>query len=100
MILKYLDKRGWAVASFCIVFVAFQCYFDLAIPGYMSSVTMTLQAGGDTASVADDGIRMLLCALASFTFSMLASLGSSWVASSLASNLRRRQFEVVSGFSM
>lgn len=100
MILKYLGRCEWAVSVLCVVCVAAQCYFDLAIPGYMSSITVTLQSGGGVDAVMDDGVRMLVCAIAGLGFGIVAALGSSWVASSLVTSLRRRQFEAVSGFSL
>ena len=100
MILRYLGRREWVAICFCLLFVFLQCYFDLAIPGYMSSITMTLQSGGGTDAIMPDGISMVVCTACSLVFSLAGSLVSSWVASSLVTTLRRRQFERVSEFSM
>lgn len=100
MILRYLGKRGWALTILCAVFVFIQCYLDLAIPGYMSSITAILQSGGTADQIAEEGIGMVYCAFGSLVFSILVALISSRVAASMATTLRREQFENVSSFSI
>lgn len=100
MILKYLGKRGWILVCICTVCMFCQCYLDLAIPGYMSSVTETLQNGGTVEQVISEGRMMLYCAFGSFVFSVIVALTSSRVAASMATRLRKEQFERVSSFSV
>lgn len=100
MILKYLGRRGWALAIVCAVFMFIQCYLDLAIPGYISSITAILQSGGTADQIAGEGRGMVYCAFGSLVFSILVALISSRVAASMATTLRREQFEKVSSFSL
>ena len=100
MILKYLGRRGWALAILCAVFMFIQCYLDLAIPGYMSSITAILQSGGTVDQIAEQGTGMVYCAIGSLVSSILVALISSRVAASMATTLRREQFEKVSSFSL
>lgn len=100
MILKYLGKRGWTLAAVCAVCMFVHCYLDLSIPGYMSSITEILQSGGSADQIADEGRGMILCAFGSLFFSILVALTSSRVAASMATTLRKEQFEKVSKFSV
>ena len=100
MILKYLGRRGWALAILCAVFMFIQCYLDLAIPGYMSSITAILQSGGTVDQIVEQGTGMVYCAIGSLVSSILVALISSRVAASMATTLRKEQFEKVSSFSL
>lgn len=66
----------------------------------MSSVTEILQNGGTTEQVISEGRMMLYCAFGSFAFSVIVALTSSKVAASMATRLRKEQFERVSSFSV
>ena len=100
MILKNLGRRGWALAILCAVFMFIQCYLDLAIPGYMSSITAILQSGGTVDQIVEQGTGMVYCAIGSLVSSILVALISSRVAASMATTLRKEQFEKVSSFSL
>ena len=56
MILKYLDRKSWAMVALCAVFILIQVFFDLQIPSYMNDMTMALQTGSDLGAVSDYGL--------------------------------------------
>ncbi len=105
MILKYLKPREWAMAAVCVVLIALNVYLELEIPGYMSSITATIETalmdptidGMD--AVMDDGIMMVLCSIGSMITSVVVALLASYVAASLAKRLRELEFDKVQEFS-
>ncbi len=99
MILRYLTRREWALVAACIALIAAQVYLDLEIPGYMASITTVLTTGGGTSDVLAEGVPMLACAFLSLLSSVAVGCMSSYVATSLAKTLRKRQFDAVQSFS-
>ncbi len=99
MILKYVDRKGWALIVCCVVLIAFQVYLDLEIPGYMANITTILTTGGTSDQVLDEGIPMLVCALGSLASSVIVGGMAAYVAVTLAKTLRKKQFDSVQEFS-
>ena len=44
-LLRNLRRQEWAMAAVCAVLILGQIYFDLALPDYMSSLTVLINAG-------------------------------------------------------
>lgn len=105
MILKYLKLREWAMMAVCVLLIAVQVYLELEIPGYMSSITATIETalldptydGMD--AVMSDGAWMLVCALGSMATSIVVALFASYIAASLARRVRELEFNRVETFS-
>ena len=105
MILKYLKPREWAMMAVCVLLIAAQVYLELEIPGYMSSITATIETalldptydGMD--AVMSDGVWMLVCAVGSMATSIVVALFASYIAASLARRVRELEFNRVETFS-
>jgi ATP-binding cassette subfamily B protein len=46
MIFNHLKRVDWALLAVAVVFVFFQVYLELEIPGYMSKITTIMTTGG------------------------------------------------------
>lgn len=100
MILKYLRASDWALIAVTAVLVFVMVYLELEIPGYMSSITTTIETGGSVDSVVSDGMWMLACAFGSLVVSVAVGAIAARIASSFARTLRKKEFERVQTFSM
>ena len=49
-LLRNLRRQEWAMAAVCAVLILGQIYFDLALPDYMSSLTVLIKTPGSTLS--------------------------------------------------
>lgn len=49
-ILKYLKKKEWMFAAFCVVFIVIQVWLDLKLPDYMSEITTLAETEGSEMS--------------------------------------------------
>lgn len=97
--LRYLRIRDWLMIAVCVCLIAGQVYLDLRIPEYMSDITDHLQAGTATDAIVDDGVRMLLCALASLGLAACVAVLAARVSASLCRTLREVIFRSVNSFS-
>ncbi len=100
MILKYFKEREWGLAVICVFLITIQVYLELRIPGYMSSITMTISTGGTTDEVLDEGMGMVLCAFGSLLFATITGFIASYISASLSMRLRTMQFDRVQSYSM
>ena len=65
-LLRNLRRQEWAMAAVCAVLILGQINFDLALPDYMSSLTVLIKTPGSTLSdILHTGLEMLGCTLAS-----------------------------------
>ena len=65
-LLRYFDRRQWAMIAASIAFVVVQVWLDLKLPDYMSAITTLVQTEGSSmADILIQGGYMLLCALGS-----------------------------------
>ncbi len=99
MILKYLDRKSWAMVALCAVFILIQVFFDLQIPSYMNDMTMALQTGSDLGAVSDYGLKMALCAFASLAAAIGTVYMAAKVGSTLGRNLRLKLFDKIKTFT-
>ena len=59
-LLRNLRRQEWAMAAVCAVLILGQIYFDLALPDYMSSLTVLIKTPGSTLSdILHTGLRMV-----------------------------------------
>ena len=65
-LLRYFDRRQWAMIAASIAFIVVQVWLDLKLPDYMSAITTLVQTEGSAmADILTQGGYMLLCALGS-----------------------------------
>jgi ATP-binding cassette subfamily B multidrug efflux pump len=100
-ILKYLKKKEWLYAAFCVFFIVIQVWLDLKLPDYMSEVTRLVETEG---SAMDDilaaGGKMLACAVGSMAGAIFSVFFASKTAAGLSRTLRDLVFNKTMDFSM
>ncbi len=100
-LLKGLKKRDYALAVFVVVLTCLQTYLDLALPDYMSQITVLVQTEGSAMSeIYTAGFNMLLCALGSLFLSVAVAMIAAHIAANFSFLTRSRMFQKVMGFSM
>jgi len=99
MILKYLRKKDWVLLAIMAALAFIQVYLELEIPGYMSTITMIMTAGGTVDQVLAEGGWMMACAVGSLVVTIIESAIAAYVGTQLAKTLRDRQFRQVESYS-
>jgi len=99
MILKYLRKIDWVLLAVLAVLAFIQVYLELEIPGYMSTITMIMTAGGTVDQVLAEGGWMMACAVGSLIVTVIESAIAAYIGTQLAKTLRERQFRQVESYS-
>lgn len=99
MILRYLQKRDWALIGVIVLLIMAQVYLDLRIPDYMTSITSIISGGGTTAQVMEEGWKMIACAFLSLLSAVVTGYLAAWIAASLARRLREKEFDRVESFA-
>ena len=95
-LLKRLDKKDIIYAIICIVFIILQVWLDLKMPDYMSEITVLVQTeGSKMQDILINGGYMVLCALGSFTFAVIAGYLAATISSNFSRNLRKEIFDKV-----
>lgn len=95
-LLKRLDKKDIIYAIICIVFIVLQVWLDLKMPDYMSEITVLVQTeGSKMQDILINGGYMVLCALGSFTFAVIAGYLAATISSNFSRNLRKEIFDKV-----
>lgn len=100
-LLRYFDRRQWAMIAASIVFIVIQVWLDLKLPDYMSAITTLVQTEGSAmADILTQGGYMLLCALGSGVASVIVGYFAAQVAAGLARRLRGEVFDKTLDFSL
>ena len=95
-LLKRLDKKDIIYAIICIVFIVLQVWLDLKMPDYMSEITVLVQTeGSKMQDILINGGYMVLCALGSFAFAVIAGYLAATISSNFSKNLRKEIFDKV-----
>ena len=93
-LLKRLDKKDIIYAIICIIFIILQVWLDLKMPDYMSEITVLVQTeGSKMQDILINGGYMVLCALGSFTFAVIAGYLAATISSNFSRNLRKEIFD-------
>ncbi|MBQ2679711.1 MAG: ABC transporter ATP-binding protein [Firmicutes bacterium] len=88
-------------AAVCVIFIVFQVWLDLRLPGYMSAITTLVETEGSAVSdIVRHGIYMIICALGSMGTSMIVGFFAARVASGVAKTLREKVYDRILDFSM
>lgn len=78
-----------------------QVWLELAMPDYMSAITVLVQTPGSAmGDILYNGGMMLLCALGSLVASVLTALCAARIGSNFAAIMRKKLFDKVQSFSM
>ena len=100
-LLRYFDRRQWAMIAASIAFIVVQVWLDLKLPDYMSAITTLVQTEGSAmADILTQGGYMLLCALGSGMASVVVGYFAARVAAGLARRLRGEVFDKTLDFSL
>ena len=100
-LLRYFDRRQWAMIAASIAFIVVQVWLDLKLPDYMSAITTLVQTEGSAmADILTQGSYMLLCALGSGMASVIVGYFAARVAAGLARRLRGEVFDKTLDFSL
>ena len=95
-LLKKMGKREVLMAVLCALLVLGQVYFDLALPDYMTDLTMMLNtAGSETSDILNVGLKMLGCTLASAALAIVCGYLSAKTASGFSYTIREKLFNHV-----
>ena len=100
-ILRYLNKKEWALIGVILAFIIIQVWFDLEVPAYMQKITILVTTpGSDMDVVWSNGKNMIFCALGSLATAVVVGFIAAKVGASFAQRLRSMQFNKVDSFSM
>lgn len=98
-LLKKMRRREKLMALLCVLLVLGQVYFDLAMPDYMSDLTVMIQTPGSVQSeIWNVGGKMLGCALASMALAVIAGYFAAQTAAGFSYSVREEIFDKVSSF--
>ena len=98
-LLKKMRRREKLMALLCIILVLGQVYFDLAMPDYMSDLTVMIQTpGAEQSEIWSVGGKMLGCALFSMALAVIAGYFASQTAAGFSYAVREEIFDKVSSF--
>lgn len=88
------------MAAVSAVLILFQIYFDLALPDYMSDLTVLIKTPGSTMSdILHTGAEMLGCTLASAVLCVICGYLTASVAAGFSYSLRQAVFNKVADLS-
>lgn len=100
-IFKNLTKKEWLLLFIALLFIVAQVWLDLALPDYMSEITVLVQTeGSEMREILIAGGKMLLCALGSLVSAIAVAILASKVSANFGAIMRGKMFEKVQEFSM
>ena len=100
-ILKYLKKKEWMYAAFCVFFIVIQVWLDLKLPDYMSEITTLVETAGSAMSdILSAGRGMIACAIGSMAASIVTGFFAAKTAAGLSRTLRELVYNKTLDFSM
>lgn len=91
-LLKRMQRKEASMAFCCILFVLGQVYFDLALPDYMSELTVLIQTEGGMGDIWSTGLKMMGCVLASAVLAVICGYLSARCASGFTYSIREILF--------
>lgn len=101
LMLKYLHRRQWELLVGSVIVIAAQVYFSLKIYDYMATITKLVKTQGSSFdAIIQNGIWMLVCAVASAVAAIAADYTTTKLASMFSSQLRQAMYQKVESFSL
>lgn len=99
-LLKCLNKKDWLIALFVVFLIVCQVALELKMPDYMSAITVLVQTEGDhMTEILKNGAFMLLCALGSLGFMVIAKYQTSNLSAAFSMKVRKKLFNKVGNLS-
>ena len=96
---RKLRRGDGIMALVCAVLILGQIYFDLALPDYMSNLTVLIKTPGSTISdIFYTGLEMLGCTLASAVLCIICGYLTAKVAAGFGFSLREAVFNQIADF--
>lgn len=94
-----MRRREWGMAALCTLLILGQIYFDLALPDYMSNLTVLIESPESTMQdILRTGGEMLGCTLASAVLCILCGYLTAKVSAGFSYTLRQEVFYKISDF--
>ena len=98
-LLRTMRRQEWIMAVICSLLILGQIYFDLALPDYMSNLTVLIKTPGSTlADVLHTGAEMLGCALGSAVLCIICGYLTARVAAGFSYSIREKVFRKIADF--
>lgn len=95
-LLKNMRGKEVVFALVCMVLIIGQIYFDLALPDFMSELTVLIKTPGtETSAILNVGVKMLTCALCSAVLAVACGYFAAKTASGLSYAIREKVFHHV-----
>ena len=92
-LLHKMRRREWGMAAVCTLLILGQIYFDLALPDYMSDLTVLIESPESTmADILRTGAEMLGCTLASAALCVICGYLTAKTAAGFSYTLRQESF--------
>ena len=100
-LLKYTDRKEKILIAVSIILIIIQVGLEVQIPVYMKEISNLLQTAGTTEhEIIDEGILMLLCAVAALAVAIFIGYIIARVGTSVEKNLREAVFARAMEFSL
>lgn len=94
-----MKRREYGMAALCALLILGQIYFDLALPDYMSSLTVLIKTPGSTMNdILRTGLEMLGCTLASAVLCVICGYLTAKVAAGFSFTIREAVFDRITDF--
>ena len=98
-LLRRMRRRERLTAAACALLILGQIYFDLALPDYMSSLTVLIESPESTmADILRTGAEMLGCTLASAALCVICGYLTAKTAAGFSYTLRQEVFHKIADF--
>ena len=96
---RKMRRREWCMALLCALLILGQIYFDLALPDYMSDLTVLIESPGSSMSdILYTGGKMLGCTVASAVLCIFCGYLTAKVSAGFSYTLRQEVFHKISDF--
>ena len=98
-LLRKMRRREWGMAAVCTLLILGQIYFDLALPDYMSDLTVLIESPESAMSdILRTGAEMLGCTLASAVLCVVCGYLTARVSAGFSYTLRQEVFYKIADF--
>ena len=96
---RKMRRREWGMAAVCTLLILGQIYFDLALPDYMSDLTVLIESPESSmADILRTGGEMLGCTLASAVLCVVCGYLTAKVSAGFSYTLRQEVFYKIADF--
>ena len=100
-LLKCLNKKDLVTVLLIVILIICQVALELKMPDYMSTITVLVQTeGSELTEILKNGAFMLLCALGSLWFMVLAKYETSNLSATFSMKVRKKLFNKVGELSI